>query len=257
VNPLSKWWLVFGFAFCVAASSSAFAAGQPAPEAPIFGDEVEISGSTPVEEQVKTLLVGTAARRLEMAESDIRVRLISPSAWSGDLREGYRVSLKAASQGEMPGRNSFFMRIQRESRAPTSHWVSADIEMVRRVVSAKHPLSSYHLLTADDVELVPHNLVRKGEQYAFTIDEIVGKQVRRAMPQGRPILLNMLDDVPVIRAGDRVTLIVEAGEMQITTTGEAREKGYLGRRVAVLNVESKRVVYGTVRDASSVVVGSR
>ena len=157
----------------------------------------------------------------------------------------------------MPGRNSFFMQIQRENQSPTSHWVSADIGVVRPVVAAKRPLSSFHVLTVDDVELVPHHLVRTGERYAFSIGEVVGKRVRRATPQGGAVLLNMVDDVPVIRAGDHVTLIVEGDEMQITTTGEAKENGYLGRRVAVINVESKKVVYGKVRDASSVVVGAR
>jgi len=231
--------------------------GPATPEGPVFGDEVEITGAAPVEEQVRALLAATAARRLEMSEADIRVRLISPSAWNGDLREGYRVRLKEASQGSIPGRSSFFMQIQRESRSPTSHWVSADIEVVRPVVAAERPLSSFHVVTAEDVKLVPHHLVRKGERYAFSIDEIVGKRVRRAVPQGAPILLGMVEDVPIIRAGDRVTLIVEGDGMEITTTGEAKENGYLGRRVAVINVESKKMVYGKVRDASSVVVGAR
>ena len=239
------------------AGSPAFAAGQPPPAGPVFGDEVEITGAAPVEEQVTALLVAAAARRLGMPESDMRVRLISPSAWNGDLREGYRVSLREASQGSIPGRVSFFMQIQRENRSPTSHWVSADIEVVQPVVVAKRPLSSFHLVTGDDVELAPHHLTRKGGRYAFSIDEVIGKRVRRAVPQGVPVLLNMVDDVPIIRAGDRVTLIVEEGEMEITTTGEAKENGYLGRRLAVVNVESKRVVYGKVRDASSVVVGAR
>jgi len=104
---------------------------------------------------------------------------------------------------------------------------------------------------------VPHHLVRKGERYAFSVDEVIGKRTRRAASQGVPVLLSALDEVPLIRAGDHVTLIVEADEMQITTTGEAKENGYLGRKVAVINVESKKVVYGKVRDASSVVVGAR
>lgn len=234
-----------------------FAASQGHLEGPVFGDEVEITDSAPVDEQVADLLVRTAARRLSMPESDIHVRLISPSAWNGDLREGYRIRLKEASQGSMPGRNSFFMQIQRENLSPTSHWVSADIEVVRLVVAASRPLSGFQIVTPEDVELVPHHLVRKGERYAFSTDEIVGKRVRRATPQGVPLLLNMVDDVPVILAGDRVTLIIEEGEMQITTMGEAKENGYLGRKVAVINVESKKVVYGKVRDASSVVVGTR
>ena len=257
MNPFSKWGSVLGLVICIAAASSAFAVNQSHAEGPVFGDEVEITGSAPVEEQVTALLVGTAARRLSMPESDVRIRLISPSAWNGDLREGYRVSLKEASQGSMPGRVSFFMQIQRENRSPTSHWVSADIEVVRPVVVAKRPLSSFQVVTADDVELVPHHLVRKGERYAFSVDEVVGKRTRRATSQGVPVLLSALDDVPVIRAGDHVTLILEADEMQITTTGEAKENGYLGRRVAVINLESKKVVYGKVRDASSVVVGAR
>lgn len=149
------------------------------------------------------------------------------------------------------------MQIQRENRSPTSHWVSADIEVIRPVVVARRPLSSFHVVTVDDVELVPHPLVRKGERYAFSLEEIVGKRVRRSVPQGAPILLGMVDDVPIIRPGDHVTLIVEGEGIEITTMGEAKENGYLGRRVAVMNVESKKVVYGKVRDASSVVVGPR
>jgi flagella basal body P-ring formation protein FlgA len=64
----------------------------------------------------------------------------------------------------------------------------------------------------------------------------------------------MLEVPPMVRKGDRVTLVVENTHFRITCVGEVKEEGRAGDRIKVTNISSKREVYGRVLDRYTVLV---
>jgi flagella basal body P-ring formation protein FlgA len=220
--------------------------------------EVEgvIDAASVPEEQVFVLLKGYAAEQLAVPESDIRLTLLNAENWSKALSAGQGVTFREVSRGEMPGRATFLMRVQQENKSPVSHWVTADIDLIRPIVTAKRILNGQRVLTEDDLEISPVSLDAPVEHYALQMSDAVGKRVRRTLPKGTSIALDMLDALPSIRSKDRVVLLYEEGGIEIVATGEAKGDGYLGKQVAVVNTDSGRVVYGKVVDAMTVQVGA-
>jgi flagella basal body P-ring formation protein FlgA len=64
----------------------------------------------------------------------------------------------------------------------------------------------------------------------------------------------MIETPPLVRRGDSVTIVAEAGAMRVTAAGEARQKGGRGDRIAVVNLDSRRTIYAQVIDGRTVAV---
>ncbi|MCP4716010.1 MAG: flagellar basal body P-ring formation protein FlgA, partial [Deltaproteobacteria bacterium] len=63
-----------------------------------------------------------------------------------------------------------------------------------------------------------------------------------------------LEDAPIVKKGDRLTLYVESEVFKITTPGEALESGALGDIIKVSNLSSNKKIYGFVRSSQAVEV---
>jgi flagella basal body P-ring formation protein FlgA len=64
----------------------------------------------------------------------------------------------------------------------------------------------------------------------------------------------MVEVPPLVKKGDRVTLLVENDHFKITSIGEVKEEGRAGDRIKVTNMSSKREVYGKVLDGHTLLV---
>jgi flagella basal body P-ring formation protein FlgA len=69
---------------------------------------------------------------------------------------------------------------------------------------------------------------------------------------GTPITHNLVDAERIVRRGQKVTLVVDDGGMEIRMAGRALSDGALDQRIRVENVSSRRVVEGVVRSAEVV-----
>ncbi len=225
---------------------------------PLFAEGVPQEEVLSGEARVVSVLEKYVLRRSPAPEgADIRIRLVNPADWDGLLRAEDRLVVKESPRGGLPGRANFLVAVERRDGEVLSRWVTADVEVVRSVVTAKYALRPFRVIESGDVEVKRVYLSRGGAHYAVQPEEVVGKKARKSVEVGAPITLDMLQDVPVMRQGDRVTLVVETDGFQIMAAGEAKGEGFLGKQVPVINIDSKRVVYGKVLDATMVQVGGK
>jgi len=85
--------------------------------------------------------------------------------------------------------------------------------------------------------------------------EVVGMQLSRSLRAGDVVRTSQLKAVPVVRRGDRVTLVAQHGPLQVRARGVVREAGGHNQRVRVANATSGKVVMGRVVDSATVKVG--
>lgn len=79
-------------------------------------------------------------------------------------------------------------------------------------------------------------------------------QVQRAIGTDQPIYLADLAPLTVVRKGSVVTLIYNRGSVQLAVQAEALEDGAPGTTVQVRNLQSRKTIFATVRDADTVEV---
>lgn len=77
-------------------------------------------------------------------------------------------------------------------------------------------------------------------------------QVTRSLTTGEPILQSDLASQLMVRRGEVVTLIYARGNVRMSTQAQALADGEPGATIPVRNLQTKKQVYGTVRDGSTV-----
>lgn len=221
-----------------------------AAEGPENGAAIQRQAVPGAAEKIRTAIRTYVAGRLTLKENDIRVRLLRPPEGSFVMEDGMEV--KEGSRGGLLGRVVFLISSRPNGKPAAHQWVTADVEMIRSVVVSTRPLRRAQVIGPDDVEIRSVAVTRAGESYRFDPDALIGKRVIRSIAAGLPILIEMVETAPVIRPGDRVTMVIESGGLRIATMGRAKEEGFLGRQMAVVNLDSQKTVYGEVVDAATV-----
>ncbi|SDF67086.1 flagella basal body P-ring formation protein FlgA [Desulfovibrio legallii] len=77
-------------------------------------------------------------------------------------------------------------------------------------------------------------------------------QLTRGLNAGEPILQSDLASQLMVRRGDVVSLIYARGNLRIATQAQALSDGEPGATIPVRNLQTKKQVYATVRDGSTV-----
>lgn len=102
--------------------------------------------------------------------------------------------------------------------------------------------------------------LRQGKQapeaVAMASSDIEGKVARRTLLPGRYIPLSSIRDAYVVEQGAPVQLVFTAGALTISATAVTLQPGSAGDLVKVRNIDSGKVLSGTVMADGSVRVGA-
>ena len=81
-------------------------------------------------------------------------------------------------------------------------------------------------------------------------------RVTRPIPVDQVIYQSDVAHVPTVRKGSKVTLLYEGRSVRLTVQAEAMADGAAGENIPVRNMQSKREVYGMIRDSGTVIVSA-
>ncbi|MCB1342125.1 MAG: flagellar basal body P-ring formation protein FlgA [Pseudooceanicola sp.] len=103
------------------------------------------------------------------------------------------------------------------------------------------------LIRAEDVQTVDLPFSRVGV-FAITEPEtLIGKEVRRTLTQGRPVLAQSITEPLVITRGDKVSIRFTDGRLSLSAPGRALDDGYSGAEIRVVNLVSNVLVTGVAQ----------
>jgi flagella basal body P-ring formation protein FlgA len=157
---------------------------------------------------------------------------------------------KAIQGGNIAGMMVFFAN-GREIRKIR---FSARVEIYADVLVPRHFLKKHHEIQADDIQIANKNIAALPQDVITEEKEVLGKRTTLAINNQEALRLSMLELPPMVNKGDRVILMIENDQFKITAVGEVREVGRKGDRIKLINLSSKKEVYGRVRDANTVQV---
>lgn len=132
--------------------------------------------------------------------------------------------------------------------------VTGTVDLYAKVVVAKMGLARRQVLELEDVEVVRRRLNDINGAVASFPEEVVGLRTRVPVAMGEVLLLTRLERAPLIRRGDIVSMIYTAGRLKVIAKGRAEQTGYKGGNIKLINMASKREVYGKVLDSGTVLV---
>ena len=100
------------------------------------------------------------------------------------------------------------------------------------------------IIAAADLQTVDVPYARIGPFALTETHALVGKEVRRALSQGRPVMMQSVAEPLVIARGDKVSIRFDDGKLSLVAPGRALDDGYRGAEIRVVNLVSNVLVTG-------------
>lgn len=168
---------------------------------------------------------------------------------SGELRLHVRL-LSDQLLGRVPAQ----IEVRVDGRTVGQTRASAQVDIYGQVLVARRSLQRHQMISAEDVRPVKANLAEVGSTVATDPEQLIGMRTRTPVGLGQPLDLRDMERAPIIRRGEVVTMVCNQGEMKVTAKGEAQQTGYVGSRIKLTNMASRRSVYGRVLPSGDVLV---
>ncbi len=133
-----------------------------------------------------------------------------------------------------------------------SVYVPVTVESKINVLVLTHAVNRDARLTAADVTVETRRTAGPGNAYLMSPTELGGRTVRRPLPAGTTLSVDMFTPDLIVRRGQEVTLVSSGGAVEVRASGRAMADGAAGARIQVQNLSSLRVVEGVVESADLV-----
>lgn len=160
------------------------------------------------------------------------------------------VTATLAPGSQFAGKTTVHIRCN--STSPWTVYLSANIKLFNKVIQTAEPLTKGHILKKDDLIAVEEDLGRLKYGYFVDAKNLIGKQLKRRLPQHRVIKANYVKSPTLVKRGELVSIIAESKGYSVKMTGTAMMNGAKGDRIRVKNVSSKRIIEGTIKESGIV-----
>jgi flagellar basal body P-ring formation protein FlgA len=105
---------------------------------------------------------------------------------------------------------------------------------------------------SEDVELQTRRLPGTLTNFISDAVQLQGHRLKRALPAGTALTVDVLAPDVLIKRGQKVTLVASSGTIEIRAQGLALSDGGVADRVRVQNATSLKIVEGVIENADTV-----
>lgn len=141
---------------------------------------------------------------------------------------------------EKLGARELSVTLRRNGRVERALRIGVRVTVVRPVVVARRPLNAGATIRADDLALEERLFDGRNEPGAEAIEPLVGQQVRKFVPAGSMVRPADLQQVDLVKRSRPVTVLSDAGGVQLRVSGVALDSGTFGDTVRVRLGEGRR-----------------
>lgn len=108
------------------------------------------------------------------------------------------------------------------------------------------------VLTKADLKDVDMPYARISAYAVTDAKDLVGKEVRRILSAGRPVISQSVIEPLVITRGDQVSIRYQDGRLALTAPGRAMDDAHRGQEIRIVNLVSNKLVTGVAKDGGVV-----
>ena len=165
---------------------------------------------------------------------------------------GATVRVSTAKKTEWAGRTSFLVETRVGDRVVGQTWVATQIRVYAAGFKVAGKTGRGHEF--GDVDLVPVEVDLGTTPSDVLLDRtaILGRRAKQVIAAGTVLPRRLVETPPLMKRGDVVTIVLNAGSMVIKAAGQVVQDGFADQRVQVVNLETKRAVFARVVDRNTV-----
>ena len=132
--------------------------------------------------------------------------------------------------------------------------INSRVMVSQEVAKTTRQIKKGELFTTDNIHIETIKTERQLGNTIKKIKDALGYEAVNYLPNGRPILQRSIKKPALGSKGNKIMILAQKGGMKITTPGILKEDGYKDAMVQVLNIESKKIIYGRLVDSNTVKV---
>ena len=161
-------------------------------------------------------------------------------------------------KGSPLGLTSIEVEVLADGRVVQSVPLVVQVTMTRQAVVARRAINQDATIRPADLGLVSLSVARLDRLGLDDVAMVTGQRAKRFIPVGTLIEPGMLEEVPLVRRGELVTLASVVGGVRVVTTAKAADTGLRGDVIKVRAVDQKGVEFdAVVVGPGAVEVGAR
>lgn len=127
-----------------------------------------------------------------------------------------------------------------------SIYLPVELAIYRPAVVAVNALTHGDTISPADVRLVEVNVSQVNGQYLASLDDAIGKDVKRSIAAGAAIADQQLIAPLMVRRGEAVLINASSNIVAVKVSGIALTDGRLGEQIRIRNQTSSRIVNATI-----------
>jgi flagellar basal body P-ring formation protein FlgA len=163
--------------------------------------------------------------------------------------------LETFSQSAAPSGARMTVGVRCTAANPWTLYVPVSVEVEAPVLVLRRALARRARIAPTDVEPQIRRLPGSAVNFVTDVASLQGHRLKRSLPAGAALTVDVLKPDILVRRGQQVTLIAANGPVQIRAQGQALSDGAESERVRVQNATSLKVVEGVVGKDGVVRVG--
>ena len=129
---------------------------------------------------------------------------------------------------------------------PWKLYVPVRIAVLEQIVVSRRPVVRGHTLTTADVMLSEVDTSGLHKAYFTRLEDVVGLRTKRSIGGGKTLHAGLLRREQLVKRGAQVEIVANTGGLHVTMRGKALDDGGRGDRIRAKNLNSGRVITGTV-----------
>jgi len=133
-----------------------------------------------------------------------------------------------------------------EGSRPWKLYVPVTIALMDQVVVSSRPLVRGQSVRAEDLMLSEVDTSGLRKAYFTRIEDVVGLRSKRAINSGTTLHAGLLQRAELVKRGSQVDILAVTEGLHVQMRGKALADGGRGDRIQVQNLNSGRVITGTV-----------
>ena len=203
---------------------------------------------------------GAKERSYDLAEL-IKQYVQKNSSWdAGDIRiefpvspgeislKGENLSYDISSGGKdaLVGKCTFVIRFFRDGVRVANYSVRTSIEIQEKYLTSARQIKKNTVVQPEDVQVAKRWVRTLSLRSLSDPQSVIGKRLTADIGPDREIKQSMVSEPIMVKRGEVVRIVLDGGQMALTTTGTAEENGTDGQKIRVKNLSSQKVIMAEV-----------
>jgi flagellar basal body P-ring formation protein FlgA len=161
---------------------------------------------------------------------------------------------KIMGSSQRAGRIPMILEIRIDDQFKKRIRLNTKILVSQKVVKTVRAVRRGEILSNDEIKIETIQTERPLKNAITNINFALGYKATRDISIGKIIIPNYIKKPALGNRGDKILIMAQKGGMKITTPGILKEDGYKDAMIRVLNMESKKIIYGRLVDSNTVKV---